>query len=130
MKRVWNKIMNRLEMRNFEQHYEPEETEMSGQERLIYNNNYNSNHNHLHNSSNNIIHTNSSGGSGSSSSSSHHSQLPPAAMSGVEGENHYQLPYAHLHPGQSPYLGSPQHPPLPPGLQYHPHQQQHGYYSS
>ncbi|BFZ12519.1 hypothetical protein BsWGS_15558 [Bradybaena similaris] len=61
--------MSQLEMRNLEAQYDPEDAEMSAQERLLYNNNYNSNH-----------------------------QNQPVA----QDENHYQLPYAHLH--QIPYL--------------------------
>ncbi|XP_059138666.1 uncharacterized protein LOC131927026 [Physella acuta] len=39
--------MTHLEMRTLDMHYDPDETEMSAQERLLYNNNYNSNHHHL-----------------------------------------------------------------------------------
>ncbi|CAG5121944.1 unnamed protein product, partial [Candidula unifasciata] len=58
-------IMTHLEMKNFDRHYDTQDTEISAQERLLYNNNCNSsNHNHHH----------------------HHSG---------DSENHYQLPYAH-----------------------------------
>ncbi|KAK6982203.1 hypothetical protein BgiMline_017571, partial [Biomphalaria glabrata] len=39
-------IMTHLEMRTLDVHYDPDEAEMSAQERLLYNNNYNSNHHH------------------------------------------------------------------------------------
>ncbi|CAL1533262.1 unnamed protein product [Lymnaea stagnalis] len=38
--------MTQLEMRTLDMHYDPDEAEMSAQERLLYNNNYNSNHHH------------------------------------------------------------------------------------
>ena len=104
---------------------------MSAQERLLYNNNYNSNHHH--NNTNNIISTNSSGGANSGSSMTNSNQnLPPLAMTNLDEENHYQLPYAHLHPQQSPYL--PHHhnhlvQAPPTHLVHQPHHHQ-GSYSS
>ncbi|GFR77883.1 hypothetical protein ElyMa_003980400 [Elysia marginata] len=133
MRRFWQKIMSHLEMRNFEHQYEPDETEMSAQERLLYNNNYNSN-NH-HNNTSNIISTNDSGGANSGSSvNSSNQHLPNVAMTSLDdGENHYQLPYAHLHPQQSPYL--PHHhnhlvQPPPPHLLQQQYHHPHGSYSS
>ncbi|XP_005090516.1 uncharacterized protein LOC101858761 [Aplysia californica] len=67
--------MTHLEMRNFDMHYDPEDAEMSAQERLLFNNNFNNNH--------------------------HHHQHPQQHLSGSgEEENQYQVPYAHLHQHQ------------------------------